>query len=167
MRSHHKQCRNESGVDHRTLSEIGRAFEALFGWLGARGLIAPDMRMAGLFYDDPSSVPEEKLRSRACVIVGKPPVEAPACDGIAGAAMVLRHEGLADMGGLSVALWHLAAAVRAVPTADREEYLNNPRIRADRLLSDICLPLAWGAGQSGAMKQENPDREISVVAAHG
>ena len=139
------------GVDHTgSYMEIGRAFEALFGWLGARGLIAPDMRMAGLFYDDPSSVPEAELRSRGCVIVGRtlpaePPVKA---TGIAGGSYaVLRHKGpYADMRAAYQWLygtWLLQSGREIADQPILEEYLNNPRDTAPtELLTDICLPLA-------------------------
>jgi AraC family transcriptional regulator len=139
------------GVDHRgSYMEIGRAFEALFGWLGARGLIAPDMRMAGLFYDDPSSVPEAGLRSRGCVIVGKMlPVEAPAvATAIAGGSYgVLRHKGpYADMRAAYQWLYGTWLLQSGREIADRpilEEYLNDPRDTPPaELLTDICLPLA-------------------------
>ena len=46
---------------------IGKAFEALHGTLFSRNVFRPDMRMIGLFLDDPDLVPEDKLRSFACV----------------------------------------------------------------------------------------------------
>ena len=138
------------GVDHTgSYMEIGRAFEALFGWLGARGLIAPDMRMAGLFYDDPSSVPEAELRSRGCVIVGKtipaePPVKA--AEIVGGSYAVLRHKGpYADMRAAYQWLygtWLLQSGREIADQPILEEYLNNPRDTAPtELLTDICLPL--------------------------
>jgi AraC family transcriptional regulator len=139
------------GVDHRgSYMEIGRAFEALFGWFGARGLIAPDLRMAGLFYDDPSSVPEAELKSRGCVIVGKTlAVEAPAvATEIAGGSYaVLRHKGpYADMRAAYRWLYGTWLLQSGREIADRpilEEYLNNPRYTPPtELLTDICLPLA-------------------------
>lgn len=142
---------NAVGVDHRgSYMEIGRAFEALFGWLGGRGLITPDMRMAGLFYDDPSSVPEAELRSRACVISGKAPsVEAPAVatEIVGGSYAVLRHKGpYADMRAAYQWLYGTWLLQSGREIADRpivEEYLNNPRDTAPtELLTDICLPLA-------------------------
>lgn len=142
---------NAVGVDHRgSYMEIGRAFEALFSWLGARGLIAPDMRMDGLFYDDPSSVAEADLKSRGCVIVGKAlPVEAPAvATEIAGGSYaVLRHKGpYADMRAAYQWLygtWLLQSGREIADQPILEEYLNNPRdTPPTELLTDICLPLA-------------------------
>jgi AraC family transcriptional regulator len=45
--------------------EIGRAFDQLFAWFGSRGLMREGMIAAGVFFDDPDSVPEEELRSLA------------------------------------------------------------------------------------------------------
>lgn len=43
--------------------EIGRFFDRLFGVLAARGQIAPGMRSIGVYLDDPSAVPEDRLRA--------------------------------------------------------------------------------------------------------
>lgn len=45
--------------------EIGRAFERLFAWGNGRGLIGPDTRSIGVYYDDPDSIPKRELRSHA------------------------------------------------------------------------------------------------------
>ena len=47
-----------AGVPHEgSYMEIGRAFETLFGTLYARGLARPDMRMIGIYLDDPDLIP--------------------------------------------------------------------------------------------------------------
>jgi AraC family transcriptional regulator len=138
------------GVDHTgSYMEIGKAFEALFRWLGARNLIGPEMRMVGLYYDDPSSVPEEELRSRACVLVDKAlPLEAPvqptAISG--GSYAVLRHKGpYADMRAAYLwfyGTWLLQSGKEIADEPILEEYLNNPRDTPPmELLTEICLPL--------------------------
>ena len=48
--------------------EIGRAFERLFGTLGTRNLLGPGQRMFGIYYDDPASIAEPELRSRAGIV---------------------------------------------------------------------------------------------------
>jgi AraC family transcriptional regulator len=48
---------------------MGPAFGRLFGWAGANG-VAPLGPPLGIYYDDPSQVPPEKLRSEACIPVG-------------------------------------------------------------------------------------------------
>jgi DNA gyrase inhibitor GyrI len=45
---------------------IGRAFEMLFHWLAVRGLVDPRARSLGIYFDDPSAVAEDDLRSMAC-----------------------------------------------------------------------------------------------------
>src|SRR3546814_6948725 len=52
--------------------EIGRAFETLFGTLAARDLLRPGLCMKGLFYSDPTSVPEADLRSAAGILLPDP-----------------------------------------------------------------------------------------------
>jgi AraC family transcriptional regulator len=47
----------------------GRAFERLMTIAATTGLLTPDTRLIGVFYDDPASVPEAELRAAACVAV--------------------------------------------------------------------------------------------------
>ena len=75
---------------------IGKAFEALYGALFSRNIFSPDMQMIGLFPDDPDIVPEEKLRSFACVtanadVPADAPLERRTLAG--GDYAVLRHKG--------------------------------------------------------------------------
>ena len=49
--------------------QIDRAFEPLFGWFAARGLLGPETRSIGVYYDDPFSVAEEQLRSCSGLVV--------------------------------------------------------------------------------------------------
>jgi len=138
------------GVDHTgSYMEIGQAFEALYRWLGARSLIAPGTRSVGLYYDDPSSVPEEELRSRACILVDKAlPIEAPvkATDIAGGSYAVLRHKGpYSDMRvGYQwlYGTWLLQSGKEIADAPIVEEYLNSPRdTPPTELLTEICLPL--------------------------
>ena len=138
------------GVDHvGSYMEIGKAFEALYRWLGARNLIGPEMRMVGLYHDDPSPVPEEELRSRACVLVDKVlPVETPVepTEIAGGSYAVLRHKGpYADMRAPYQWLygtWLLQSGKEIADGPILEEYLNNPRdTPPTELLTEICLPL--------------------------
>lgn len=138
------------GVPHHgSYMTINRAFEALGGALMARNLFRADMRMVGVYLDDPDLVPQDKLRSFACVTQGQHvPAEAPLVrqhlDG--GDYAVLRHKGpYADMHiayQWLYATW-LPQSGRAVrDTVMFEEYVNNPRDTAPTdLLTDIHLPL--------------------------
>lgn len=128
---------------------IGKAFEALYGALFSRNLFRPDMRMIGVFLDDPDLVPEGKLRSLACVTAGEdipaePPLTRYTLAG--GDYAVLRHKGpYADMGVAYRWLYGtwLPASGRSIRDAVMfEAYLNNPReVAPNELLTEICLPL--------------------------
>ena len=51
-----KRCRRcrLAAIDHAgSYMQIGRAFEPLFGWFAARGLLGPQTRSIGVYYDDP------------------------------------------------------------------------------------------------------------------
>lgn len=138
------------GVRHTgSYMQISKAFEMLFGTLYARGLAEPQMRMIGVYFDDPDLVPAEQLRSIACVacdstIAIEPPLEALLLDG--GEYAVLRHKGpYADMH--KAYQWLYA---EWLPTSGRqlrdglmfEDYLNNPRdVAPTALLTEIHMPL--------------------------
>ncbi len=137
-------------MPHRgSYMEIDRAFEKLFGTLGARDLLAPDLRMVGIYYDDPASVAEAELRSRAAIVGPSPlPIEAPLepVTIIGGEYAVLHYKGpYADMRGAYHWLygtWLPRSGREPEDAPCIEEYLNSPRDTppAD-LLSEICLPL--------------------------
>jgi len=137
-------------IPHRgPYMEIGRAFEKLFGTLGARNLLAPGLRMFGIYYDDPASVPEGELRSRAAIIAAAPLLIEPPLEPatiIGGEYAVLRHKGpYADMRGAYEWLYGTWLPQSGREPADApcvEEYLNTPRDTPPTdLLSDIYLPL--------------------------
>ncbi|MBB2751255.1 UNVERIFIED_ORG: AraC family transcriptional regulator [Rhizobium aethiopicum] len=139
------------GVAHTgSYMEIGKAFETLFGTLYARGLAKPDMRMIGVYLDDPDIVPAEQLRSIACVTgVATGPTEAPferlTIDG--GDDAVLRHKGpYADMHKAYQWLyadWLPKSGRQLKDSVMFEEYLNNPRdVPPTELITDIHMPLA-------------------------
>ncbi len=138
-------------VPHRgSYMEIGRAFETLFGVLGARGLLRPGLCMKGLYYSDPTSVPEAELRSAAGILVPDDafPVEAPLerTELRGGDYAVLRHKGpYSDMKPAYDWLfgtWLVQSGREAADAPVFEDYLNNPReVPPTELLTDICLPL--------------------------
>jgi len=130
--------------------QIGRAFEMLFGTLAARNLLQPGLCMKGLFYSDPTSVPEEELRSAAGIIVPDAafPIEAPLerASLRGGDYAVLRHQGpYSDMKAAYDWLygeWLVRSGREAADAPVFEDYLNNPReVPPTELLTDICLPL--------------------------
>lgn len=130
--------------------EIGRAFETLFGTLAARNLLRPGLCMKGLYYSDPSAVPEAELRSAAGILLPDAdfPVEAPLlrAELRGGDYAVLRHKGpYSDMKAAYDWLfgeWLVQSGREAADAPVLEDYLNNPReVAPTELLTDICLPL--------------------------
>jgi AraC family transcriptional regulator len=137
-------------LEHRgPYMEIGRSFEALFGRAHAAGLLPAEIRMIGIFYDDPMSVPEDQLRARASVVADRvakavPPLELIEIGG--GDCAVLRHRGpYADMRAAYLWLFGTWLPQSSREPADApvfEEYLNSPRdTPATELLTELCLPL--------------------------
>jgi AraC family transcriptional regulator len=138
-------------IPHRgSYMEIGRAFETLFGTLAARDLLRPDLCMKGLFYSDPTSVPEAELRSAAGILLPDaefpvaPPLERAVLRG--GDYAILRHKGpYSDMKAAYDWLygeWLVQSGREAADAPVFEDYLNNPReVAPTELLTDICLPL--------------------------
>jgi len=130
---------------------IGNAFEKLFGWLGMRGLIGPQLRSVGLYYNDPDSVPENELQSAACIAL--PNLEGIELDSnierksiINGEYAVLRHIGpYSNMRSAYQWLYGEWLANSGREVADQpafEEYLNNPReVPPAELITDIYMPL--------------------------
>jgi AraC family transcriptional regulator len=60
-----------AGVEHRgDYHAIGKAFERLVALAGPRGILGPQKRSFGIYYDDPESVPARDLRSFAGISVG-------------------------------------------------------------------------------------------------
>jgi AraC family transcriptional regulator len=138
-------------VPHRgSYMEIGKAFETLFGTFGARGLLRPGMCMKGIYYSDPTSVPESELRSAAAIILPDDdfPVTAPLerAELRGGDYAVLCYKGpYSDMRPAYDWLygeWLMQSGREAADAPCFEDYLNNPReVAASELLTDICLPL--------------------------
>ncbi len=129
--------------------QIGKAFEPLYGWFATRGLIGPTTRSIGVYYDDPFSVPEENLRSRAGLMVDPAfRFERPLIDTEipGGRHAVLRHKGpYATMRAAYQWFYGAWLAQSGEEVADApvfEEYLNSPReTEPADLLTDIYLPL--------------------------
>ncbi|MCF1708102.1 AraC family transcriptional regulator [Tabrizicola sp. J26] len=130
-------------------SEIGRAFEKLFTTLAARGLLVQAGSMLALYYDDPSTVPPEQLRSHAGIALPEgaeiaAPLEEVIVDG--GRTAVLTHRGpYAGLPASWDALYRGWLATCDEEPADRapyEVYLNTPmEVRQGDLLTEICVPL--------------------------
>ncbi|GAA5166684.1 AraC family transcriptional regulator [Viridibacterium curvum] len=48
---------------------IGNSFDRLTAWAGGQGLLGPQTRSFGIYYDDPDAMPLAQLRSEACLTV--------------------------------------------------------------------------------------------------
>jgi len=129
--------------------EIGGAYERLMGALIEQGLLTGPRRMLGIYYDDPSVVPAEQLRSRAAVAAsGTETVAAPLEKMVlpAGPVAVLHHKG--PYSGLMAAYtwlygeWLPDSGHTPADTPSYEEYLNSPQdTPPEDLLTDIHVPL--------------------------
>ena len=141
-------------VDHvGPYMQIGKAFDGLFGWLAKHNLLAGQMRMIGIYYDDPGVVAEDELRSKAGVLLPhpvqasvtvSPPVSVAHVKG--GEYAVLRHKGpYSDMRAAYEWLygtWLVQSGRECADAPVFEEYLNSPKETAPtELLTEICLPL--------------------------
>ena len=128
---------------------IGKAFDQLFGWFGSRGLLSGPVLSVGIYFDDPDSVPEDQLRSRAGVEVApdfkvEPPIEAFVTD--AGRYAVLTHKGpYSNMKSAYQWLygkWLPQSGREPANAPCLERYLNMPgQVPPAELLTEICLPL--------------------------
>ncbi|HEY2022399.1 GyrI-like domain-containing protein [Paraburkholderia sp.] len=145
-------------VDHvGPYLQIGNAFDALFDWLGKHYLLAGEMRMIGVFFDDPGVVEKAALRSKAAVLLPGPVMDevrsaVAVSDGVSvtriggGEYAVLRHVGpYSDMRAAYEWLYGTWLAQSGRQAADApvfEEYLNSPKETAPaELVTEICLPL--------------------------
>jgi AraC family transcriptional regulator len=130
--------------------EIGTTFERLFAWAVGRGLIGPQTRSIGVYYDDPDAVPVASLRADAGISVGADVAvdgDAPILEMPGGRHAVLHHQGpYAELHKAYRWLYRAWLPRSGEQCADRpcfEEYLNNPRtLPPEEWLTDICLPLA-------------------------
>jgi AraC family transcriptional regulator len=137
-------------VDHvGPYMQIGKAFDSLIGWLASRNLLSAEMRMVGIYYDDPGIVAEAELRSKAGVVLPRD-VDVAAPVGVTpvrgGQYAVLRHQGpYSDMRAAYEWLygtWLVQSGREAADAPVFEEYLNNPKETAPAdLHTEICLPL--------------------------
>lgn len=153
-------------IDHLgSYLKIGKAFDLLYGWLAAHGLLRTEMRSIGLFYDDPTALAEEQLRSRACIVIDEPiALDTPFIytDIAGGQYAVLRHTGpYANMKAAYQWLygeWLVQSGQVVGHAPVFEEYLNSPRTTLPTaLLTQIYLPL------HGDFTERNADEEKETL----
>lgn len=129
--------------------DIGRCFDRLAAWGGARGLFSTPRRMIGLYYDDPGSVPEAELRSEAGLEVEP---DMPLSDGMtlrqipAGRIATILYKGpytgLDEVYRQLYREWLPQSGEEVGDQPVFETYLNNPRdVPASELLTEVSLPL--------------------------
>ena len=59
-----------AAIEHRGDYQLtGKAFERLMTVAATTGLLTPDTRTIGIYHDDPVSVPQDELKSTACITV--------------------------------------------------------------------------------------------------
>ncbi|MFC3181308.1 AraC family transcriptional regulator [Cypionkella sinensis] len=146
----HDPARRLAAMPHKgAYTEIGRAFEKGGAVLAARKLMAACGGMVGVYYDDPSAVSPNDLRSHAGFEIGAGAIEAPMeeVNLPAGRHAVLRFKG--PYSGLSAAYtqlycdWLPASGETPANSPVFEVYLNTPMdVPPEELLTEICLPLA-------------------------
>lgn len=139
------------GVPHQgSYMEIGKAFEKLYVSLASRQLMGEGIRLLGVYYDDPSVTPVERLRSVACAagletFPEQAPLEAINIEG--GKYAKLRYIG--PYSAMHAAYqwlyshWLVDSGYELGNNPCFEEYLNNPQNTAPAdLQTDIYLSLA-------------------------
>ncbi|WP_448203627.1 AraC family transcriptional regulator [Azospirillum sp. sgz302134] len=128
---------------------IGTTFEKLYAWAAARGLLGPETRAFAVYYDDPESVPADKLRSKAALDLGREAPEDAAVhplDIAGGRHAVLVHKGpYAELERAYRWLYRDWLPTSGQTPAHRpavEQYLNNSRnLPPEEWLTEIRLPL--------------------------
>jgi AraC family transcriptional regulator len=133
--------------DYRLAS---KAFERLMTIAATTGLLRPDSRTIGIFYDDPESVPQAELRSAACVTVPDdwtPAGELKEAYVEGGRYAKIIHTGpyteLSMAYNWLYATWLPSSAEEPRNLPCIEEYLNDPRhVSAKDLQTAVMMPLA-------------------------
>lgn len=138
-------------IEHRgDYPRIDAAFSALAQWAGARGLLGPQTRWIGIFYDNPDTVPPAELRSQACIV--PPTLSADVAAPVSritlrgGDYAVLRHRGpystLKEAYMWLYGEWLPRSGRHGAAAPPFELYLNTPDTTApEDLLTDIHAPI--------------------------
>lgn len=130
-------------------AEIGKCFEQLVGFVAVNQLFDQCGAMIGLYFSDPTSVPEAELQSAAAIVAGdnfpfSNIIERLETRG--GDYAVLTHKGpyseLASAYQWLYGAWVTTSSREPDDAPAMEIYLNNPRDTApNELLTQICMPL--------------------------
>ncbi len=125
------------------------AWDALCGWAGPRGLIAPNAEFIGIGHDDPEITAEDKLRYDACITVDRPvkPEGEVSVQKLAGgryAVFTLQgpYDGLAELYRAIYGQWLPASGMKLRNVTCYERYLNDcGKVKPQELLTEICIPV--------------------------
>jgi AraC family transcriptional regulator len=130
---------------------IGSTFDRLIGLAADAGLLRPDARSFGIYYDDPAARSVAELRSEACVeapTTWTPRRDEPLRDLAIAAGRYARVEHVGPYVELPRAYawlygtWLPASGEEAADRPAVEEYLNDPRqVPAHQLRTTVWLPL--------------------------
>jgi len=128
---------------------ISTTFGRLVTMVGAHGMVGPETRTFGIYYDDPSATPVEALRSDACITVPDewaPSGELQRREIRGGRYAVVLHVGpYAELGRAYDWLygsWLAQSGEEAVDAPCVEAYLNDARlVPPSELRTEIWLPL--------------------------
>ncbi len=142
--------RRMAAMEHKgSYLEIGQKFEKLSTMFGSRDLWPHAQGMSGAYYDDPSAVAAEDLRSVAGIVVDDRfamPDDMMEYKIAPGKVAVMRYTG--PYSGLQAA-YHYLYGVWLPESGEEprdgpavENYLNNPRDTApEDLITEVCMPL--------------------------
>lgn len=128
---------------------IGKTFDRLAVWAAGRDALGPSTQSFGIYYDDPDSMPADKLRSDACFTVGPDFVsdaDHPIMTISGGRHAVLLHTGPYSELHLAYAWlyreWLPQSGEAPGDAPPYEHYLNDPRsVPPTQLQTAICIPL--------------------------
>lgn len=125
------------------------AWQKLMAWAGKKGLFGPDTVFLGISYDDPETVPADKLRYDACMTVSKETkaegeVKTKEIGGREYAVFIHRgpYENMKTTYEYIYKKW--AATAKRPITYDPalEIFKNDPRnTPPEKLITEICVPL--------------------------
>lgn len=129
--------------------EIGKSFEKVSTIFTARDLWSHARGMVGLYYDDPSAIPESDLSSHAGVVVTSEfemPADLIEVEAPSGKMAVMHYKG--PYAGLKAAydylfgIWLPESGEEPRDGPAMENYLNSPMDTApDELLTEVSVPL--------------------------
>ncbi len=128
---------------------IGAAFEKLMVNASVKGVVGPETRSFGVYYDDPATVKTEELRSFAAVTANQRQAESASLEYMAiggGRHATLTFQGpyaeLDPVYDWFYGKWLPNSGEEMADVPPFEEYLNNPReVPANELITIIYLPL--------------------------